>query len=80
MDDKFIHPAFFECFLCAEAYESYIPFAVMASSPQNVRNELVLSEPRQSSMVWIAEMTEFNPHDFSCFCFFGVLDIGEIAS
>lgn len=35
----------------------------MASSPQNVRNELVLSEPRQSSMVWIAEMTELNPLD-----------------
>lgn len=52
----------------------------MASSPQNVRNELVLSEPRKSSMEWIAEMTELNSHDFVCFCFCGVLDIGELTS
>lgn len=52
----------------------------MASSPQNVRNELVLSEPRKSSMEWIAEVTELNSHDFVCFCFCGVLDIGELTS
>lgn len=49
----------------------------MASSSQNVRNELVPSEPRQSSMVWIVEMTELNPRDFLCL-FLEVLDIGKI--
>lgn len=52
----------------------------MASIPWNVQNDLVLSEPRQSSVEWIAEMTELHSHDFSCFCFFGVLDIWELTS
>lgn len=52
----------------------------MASALQNVKNELVHSESRQSWMEQIAEVTELQPHDFSCFCFFRVLGIGKVTS
>ena len=51
----------------------------MASALQNVKDELVPSESRWSWMGWIAKVTEPHPHDFSCSCFFGVLEIGKVA-
>lgn len=52
----------------------------MVSALQNVRNESVLLEPRQSLTERLAEVTELHPHDFSHFCFFGILDNGELTS
>lgn len=52
----------------------------MVSTLQNVRNESVLLEPRQSLTERLAEVTELHPHDFSHFCFFGILDNGELTS
>lgn len=80
MNVQDIHLAFLECLLCASSYERWLPFSAMASISQNVKNELVLSEPSQSSMEWIYEVTELHSHGFSCFCFFGVLDIGQLTS
>lgn len=52
----------------------------MASALQNVRDGLVPYESNLSWVEWIVEETDLHPRDFSCFCFFGVLDVGKETS